>query len=161
MNVVAEVRVRCNLFCPTCGTLISADDIDIDRAPATCRACNSVTSVDQFGSQVVGTRAPPSPMRRNRQEIPRPSHFSVKDDGSSLRIRFRWIWRRFRGAATMFLAWNSFLVFYYWLALRTGGRPMWLAVIWGIPFVAIGLLLSILASASRHSPRPARSGLSR
>jgi hypothetical protein len=129
-------------FCPTCGTVLSPEDIDTDRALATCWACNSLTSADQFGAQVVGTRAPPSPMRRNRQEIPRPRHFSVKEDGRSLRIRFRWIWRRFTKAASFCLFWNSGLVCWYWSALRTPeARIMWFAVIWGIPFVAIGLLL--------------------
>src|SRR5439155_815947 len=28
----------------------------------------------------------PAPMGRNRQAIPRPQHFSIRDDGSSLRI---------------------------------------------------------------------------
>src|SRR6266700_633028 len=32
----------------------------------------------------------PAPMWRNRQEIARPRHFSVRDDGRNLRIRFRW-----------------------------------------------------------------------
>jgi hypothetical protein len=129
-------------FCPTCGTALSPDDLDIDRALATCRACNSVTGVDQFGLQPVGTRAPPATQRRKRQEVPRPSHFSVKDDGSSLRIRFRWIWRRFTGAATMCLVWNCFVVGWYWAALRTPEkRMMWFALVWCLPHAAIGLLL--------------------
>jgi hypothetical protein len=130
------------LFCPTCGTLLSPDDVAIDRALATCRACNSVTSVDPFGSQGVGTPATPAPMRRNRQAIPRPRHFSIRDDGRGLRIRFCWIWRKFVSPAGMCLAWNSFLIGYYWSALRTPEvRMMWFAVIWCIPHVAIGLLL--------------------
>src|SRR5438874_2257381 len=84
----------------------------------------------------------PSPKRRNRQEIPRPRHFSVRHDGTGLRIRVRWIRRRFATAAGICLFWNSGQVLWYWSALRTPEpRIMWFAMIWGIPFVAIGLLL--------------------
>src|SRR5262245_49807935 len=73
--------------------------------------------------------ASPSPKRRNRPESPRPRHFFVKEDGRSLRVGFRWIWGRFTGPATMCLAWNCFVVLWYWNALRTGGPMMWLAII--------------------------------
>jgi hypothetical protein len=81
------------------------------------------------------------PMRRHRQGIPPPPHYSVKNDGRALRIRNRWIWRQFAGPATMCLLWNSFVVFWYWNALRSGDRMKWLAIIICIPHVAVGLLL--------------------
>src|SRR6266550_1722352 len=117
-------------YCATCGTLISADDINVDRAAATCHVCKSVTTVDQVGTQTVSSEAPSSPRGRNRREIPGPSHFSVKDDGSSLRISFRWIWCGFLNAITICFFWNSSLVGFYWLAL-TFGDPFfrWLSVI--------------------------------
>jgi hypothetical protein len=80
--------------------------------------------------------------RRNRREIPRPSHFSVRNDGHSLRIRFRWIWRRFSGPACICLLWNGFLVCWYWGALTTPEkRWMWFAMIWCLPHVCVGLFL--------------------
>src|SRR5262249_8143770 len=61
---------------------------------------------------------------------------------SSLRIRFWWLWRRFINAACFCLLWNSFLVGWYWSALRTPEtRIMWFAALWCIPHVAVGLLL--------------------
>jgi hypothetical protein len=81
------------------------------------------------------------PIRRNRQGIPRPPHYSVKDDGRVLRISNRWIWCKFIGPAMMCLAWNGFVVFGYWCALRTGGRIMWLPIIVLIPHAGIGVLL--------------------
>src|SRR5262249_20227192 len=125
-----------------CGTLFQPGDLSVDRGLATCRACRSVTSLDQLGPPVSGTTAPPRPVRRNRRAFPRPRHFSVRDDGSSLRIRFWWIWRSFTKAACICLLWNSFLVGWYWSALRTPEtRIMWFAVVWCLPHVAIGLLL--------------------
>jgi hypothetical protein len=129
------------LFCPTCGTLISADDINIDRALATCRACKSVTSMDEAGSQVVAPEARSSPKRTNRREIPCPIHFSVKNDGNSLRICFWWIWGGFLNSLMFCFLWNSFVIFYYWMALRIQDRLMWLPVVWGILHVLIGLWL--------------------
>src|SRR5262249_13029349 len=81
-------------------------------------------------------------MPRHRQGFPRPSHFSVKDDGSTLRIRFRWIWRNFTKAAGICLFWNSGLFVWYWSAVHEPNeRIMWFVLIWTIPFVAVGLLL--------------------
>jgi hypothetical protein len=128
------------LFCPTCGTPISADDIKIDRAVGTCRVCKSVTSVDQFGSKAEVTGAPSSPKGRNRPEIPRPNHFSVEDDGSSLRISFRWIWHRFKGAAAMCFVWNCFVAGCFWMVLRACPLIL-LVLVFSIPSVGIGLLL--------------------
>lgn len=96
----------------------------------------------QSGSDSVGTRAPPAQTRRARQSIPRPSHLSLKDDGSTLRIRFRWIWRKFTVPAAMCLAWNAFVAAWYWGALRAEEAGwMWFAIVWGTPFAAVGLLL--------------------
>jgi hypothetical protein len=95
----------------------------------------------QLGSPVFGT---PTPQlgQRNRQEIPRPRHFSVREDGRSLRISFLWVWRRFTGAAQMCLLWNCFIVGWYWSALRTPEkRMMWFALVWCLPHAAVGLLL--------------------
>ena len=42
----------------------------------------------------------------------------------------------------MCLAWNAFVAGWYWGALRTDEvRIMWFAIVWGVPFAAIGLLL--------------------
>jgi hypothetical protein len=80
--------------------------------------------------------------RRNRHTVPRPSHYSVREDGRSLRIRFRWIWHRFTKAACVCLVWNSFLVGWYWSALRTPEkRWMWFAMVWCLPHVCVGVLL--------------------
>lgn len=66
---------------------------------------------------------------------------SVKEDGRSLRIRFCWIWRCFVGPAVMCLAWNTFVVLWYWSALRNADPAKWLAVIVCAPHAAIGLFL--------------------
>src|SRR5262245_10943359 len=122
-------------FCPICGTALSSPDAEI------CLACNPVTSVGE-SSQAVETRAPPARTRRARQRISRPSHISIKDDGSTLSISFRWIWRKFTGPAAMCLVWNAFVAAWYWGALRAEEvRIMWFAIVWGTPFAAVGLLL--------------------
>jgi len=47
----------------------------------------------------------------------------------------------------MSFLWNFGIGFYYWIFLRIGGRPMWLAFIWGTPHVVIGLLLVYMTLA--------------
>jgi hypothetical protein len=118
-------------FCPTCGTVHLADEIDLGRAVTTCRACGSATTVHPSGPEAV----------RRRPKVLRPRHFSVRDDGTSLRIRYRWVWRKFTGPATMCLGWNSFVAAWYWLAIRAGDRGMWLAIFICIPHLAVGLFL--------------------
>ena len=42
----------------------------------------------------------------------------------------------------MCLIWNTFVTGWYWGALRAEEvRMMWFAIVWGVPFAAIGLLL--------------------
>src|SRR5947209_5683131 len=84
---------------------------------------------------------PPAPRRRKRCEVPRPRHVFVTDDGSTLRVGFRWVWGRFRGPAAMCLVWNSFVVLWYWNALRSDGRMKWMAIIITLPHAAIGVFL--------------------
>jgi hypothetical protein len=129
------------LSCPTCDAALSAQDIDFDRALVTCPACDSVTDLAQLGGPAVRTRALTAPKRKLR-EVPRPDHYSIKDDGSSLRIKFRWIWRTTAGGYVIVLIWNCFVVLWYWNALRTGGPWIWLAILFTIPHGAIGLFLA-------------------
>src|SRR5262249_28646057 len=104
--------------------------------------CNAVVSLTRTGSPVIGPATSPRPARRHRHAIARPRHISVWADDRELRIRFRWVWRSFTNAACFCLIWNSFIVLWYWSALRTPEtRIMWFAIVWSIPFVAVGLLL--------------------
>lgn len=112
--------------CPSCGRLVSPDDGGV------CRACRSA-GVDP---------SRPAAQRRPRRKVPRPRHFSVRDDENSLRIRYCWVWRKFTGPASMCLAWNTFVVTWYWLALRAEERSWtWVAGIFGLPHLAVGLLV--------------------
>ena len=74
-------------------------------------------------------------------EIPRPSHFSVEDDGSSLRMSFRWISRGFMNAAVKCLVWGTLFVVGLTIVL-TCNDPfiICLLAIFSTPFVAFGLL---------------------
>jgi len=108
------------------------------RAPVIGRAGKAMTGGGPVRSPVVGTRAPPAP---RQQEVRRPDHFSVRDDGTRLRIRFCWVWRRFKGVALMGLAWNGFVVPWYWHALRDDSPFRWLAMLICLPHAAVGLLL--------------------
>jgi hypothetical protein len=114
-------------FCPTCGAVVSADDL---AGRAACRACQR------------------TPVRRAGREVPRPPHFRVRDDARRLRICYRWVWSRFTQPALICLIWNGFLFGFWWAALRGAYHPMiWLAlVIMSLHFVVgLGLIYATLA----------------
>jgi hypothetical protein len=81
--------------------------------------------------------------RDDRPRILCPAYVAVSDDGINLRIAWRWL--PLHGAfrvATMCVGWNSFLVFWYWLAIRADDpRWTWLAIIFSLGHLWIGLLL--------------------
>jgi hypothetical protein len=101
---------------------------------------------EEFDSRAVETAAPSSPKSQNEREIPRPSHFSFDDDGSTLRISFRWIWRRFR-KAVFYFAWTSCVAFLcYWVTLN--GRWWWLLVLTYMPLAAGGVFVFYMTLAA-------------
>jgi hypothetical protein len=138
---ICESAGSMRIPCPTCGKSISAADIHIDGALATCRACNSVTSVNPPGLHLVPTAV------RSAATSP-PSDLSVQDDGSSLLITIRSIWRRrFLETALVCVGWNSAVAVCYWLVLTSGDPYRWLPLIILIPHTGFGLLFVYLSLA--------------
>ena len=133
------------LFCPDCGAAIGAGDIDLDKLLAKCRACNSDFGFKQSISaeQARGeNRLPPGAV----MSIPaRPPRMHAADTVAGWEIRWRW----FNGGFVMLLffciAWDSFLIFWYSMALRPGSP--WIAVIFPVCHVAIGVGLTYLVLA--------------
>ena len=74
------------LVCPTCGTAVAAEDMNLERAMARCRKCNEVFG---FAGQVAGSREPYLGRALPRAEVPLPKRFRI-EDGSPFRIIHRW-----------------------------------------------------------------------
>jgi hypothetical protein len=133
-----------HLTCRDCGATIAAEDINIDRGLAKCRACNAVIDVEQA---VRGAGGPATGKARPR--VPQPPGITVEDLGGGLRLTRRWfVW------AALFLtffcvAWDSFLIFWYAMAVGMGGGGAfsWIAIIFPVAHVAAGVGLTYFTLA--------------
>ncbi len=129
-----------HLTCRDCGATIPAEDINIERGIAKCRACNAVLDVEEAlrgsGETVPATTRP---------RVPQPPGIKVEDLGEGLRLTRRWFTWGVLVLTFFCIAWDSFLVFWYWMALGMGGGPFsWLAIIFPVCHVAVGVGLTYL-----------------
>jgi hypothetical protein len=132
------------LDCPSCGRQIAAADIHLERTLAKCVACNTVFNF----AHLVAAPGVDAPLQRPR--VPPPPRWQVDDWGSDLRIRWRW-WTPVALFLLFFcVAWDSFLVFWYAMALGKGGPPgdfQWIAIVFPIAHVAVGVGLTYVTLA--------------
>lgn len=131
-----------SLACDSCRAPFTASDINQELGIATCRACGAVFDLR---SRSRASDVPPRPYHRGR--IPLPAKFKVDESPGVLKMSWRW----FR-AQTLFLlffcvAWDSFLLFWYGIALTAKQTP-WIMVIFPIAHVAVGVGLTYSTVAS-------------
>jgi hypothetical protein len=135
---MSGLRVNCR----SCGTLIPAEDVNLETVLAKCRDCHAVFD---FSNQVQRP-ATPAKQRRDRGEVPMPKAFGVEDLGNELKIVHKWS----RGVAVFFVIfavfWNGIVSVFVGAALfgvefkdsRTGqpaGNFIWLFL---TPFLLVG-----------------------
>jgi hypothetical protein len=125
------------LKCPSCAAALDADAIDSARSFATCRHCKSLISLTRPGT--------PSPMPGPRQPVPLPEKFKLSSSGSSLRIEWRWWSPAYIFLFLFCIAWDSFLFFWYSMAL--GGPAPVFFMLFPIVHVAVGVGLTYLCLA--------------
>lgn len=125
------------LECKACGSMIPAEDVNIEMAIAKCRDCDAVFSfLDQLGDA-----APPS-QSAGEVLLPaaKPKRFRVEELGKELTISWRWFTPMILFLAFFCLFWDGFLVFWYVMAFRSlfgmGGR--------GEPFALVMVLFPLL-----------------
>lgn len=125
------------LQCRVCGAEIPAEDINLDRALAKCRACNSV-----FAFSVKAEDAAPA----LRAPVPLPSGLRVDDTGLNFRIVRRWFSAKFLFLVFFCIAWDSFLVFWYSIAFGSDKTP-WVMIVFPVAHVAVGIGLTYFTLA--------------
>jgi len=128
------------LTCPDCGAVIPAEDINIDRALAKCRACNAVVDVEQA---LRGRGGAPTPGKRPR--VPQPPAIKFEQFGNGMRLARRWFVWSVVFLTFFCIAWDSFLIFWYSVALRPGG-PL-IMVVFPVVHVAVGVGLTYFTLA--------------
>jgi hypothetical protein len=123
------------ITCPDCGVVIPAEDINIERAIAKCRACNAVVDVEQalrgYGKKSAFGKRP---------RVPQPPAIKFEDLGNGMRLTRRWLNWSVVFLTFFCIAWDGFLVFWYSMALQPGAP--WIMAVFPVCHLAIGVGLT-------------------
>jgi hypothetical protein len=130
--------------CPKCGTIILADDVNIQALVAKCRQCHDVFRVTDQLPPAREAGAPAKPVR-----VPRPATLVVQDEGDIRVMRRRWFRPMYFFLLFFCVAWDSFLVFWYTMGIFGGakGGMDWLFFVFPICHVAVGVGLTYFVLA--------------
>jgi len=126
------------LTCQVCNAPMTSESLDLEGGIARCAYCGAMFDLGGRKAQALGVK---DVERRARPRVPMPSRFRVEEEPGLLRISWSWF-----TPATVFLtffciAWDSFLVFWYGMALAGKNTP-WLMVVFPIAHVAVGVGLT-------------------
>ncbi|HSU65877.1 MAG TPA: hypothetical protein VLJ39_03305, partial [Tepidisphaeraceae bacterium] len=124
-----------SLFCIRCGTPLRPEDVNASTGIARCHACGQTFDTTNRGSADMAP--PPS----GAQAIPRPANMHVEHQGRRLTIHWRWFTPAALFMALFCVAWDSFLLFWYSMALHDHHVP-WIMVVFPIVHVAVGIGLT-------------------
>jgi phage FluMu protein Com len=131
--------------CPQCGALFLAGDVSLTNLVAKCANCNEVFSFDdqlRIPTQANGAQ------RFAKLPVPQPDSLQVEDDGLQRRIIRRWFSKGIGFVILFCIAWDSFLVSWYWMAFTRPDAWLLISLIFQLPHVAIGLWTSYFTFAS-------------
>jgi hypothetical protein len=128
------------LYCPDCGRLIRAEDVDLSTTVAKCRACDSVFNFRDAvrDEHRRGPAAKTAAATTAAPLLPTSARIRVEEFAGILRFRWRWFRGHHVALAFFCVAWDSFLVFWYSAALSSRDVP-WLMVVFPIAHVAVGV----------------------
>lgn len=171
------------LNCGQCGAPFRAADLHLDRGIAVCSACGGVQRLPGPVTSETPHNAGASANRKSQGDVPVPDRFTVENDGMELTIRQRWFQWGLLFLLFFAIAWDSFLVGWYWMLTSGpfGGNnvmpdPMKLIFfVFPIAHVAVGVGLTYFVLAGflnstvirvadgilsvRHGPLPWRGDL--
>ncbi|MFN9718016.1 MAG: hypothetical protein ACK58L_04925 [Planctomycetota bacterium] len=157
--------------CPQCRNAVPAADVNVVTMLAKCSFCEVVFTIDSPAVSATNSSA----ISTDTETAPsRPGGITEEEGSMGERIiRRRWFHAFMIGLLFFCIAWDGFLVFWYWLALSGKGNQgpfEWFAVLFPIGHVAIGLAMTYYVMAGllnstkiildmdtlriRHSPIP-------
>jgi hypothetical protein len=123
--------------CPSCRAKILADDLNLQNLLARCRGCGSVFS---FRSQLEADDPAAARVPAARRGVPLPARFRIERVGDRTTIFWRWFGPRYFILALFCAAWDSFLVFWYLMALKDNAP--WIMTVFPIVHLAVGVGLT-------------------
>jgi hypothetical protein len=134
------------VICPSCGEMLRSEDMNLDQMVGKCRRCHALVNLRDFVPQQ-GSAESAGLANRPRPVVPQPHQLTVEDSGTQLRIFWPW----FSGSAVFLIffciAWDSFLIFWYYQVLAGPGNN-WLMIVFPIAHVAVGVWLTYFTLAS-------------
>ena len=171
------------LKCGQCGAPFRAADLHLDRGIAVCSACGGVQRLPGPIISAAPNDSETPAARKPQGDVPVPERFTVENDGQELTIRQRWFQWGLLFLLFFAIAWDSFLVGWYWM-LTSGpcggndGMPgpfKLIFFVFPIAHVAVGVGLTYFVLAGflnstvirvadgmlsvRHGPLPWRGNL--
>ena len=128
------------LACAACGTLIPAEDINIDKAIAKCRNCNGVFSFYEHLKT--------AEEHRPRPPVPMPRGLRVENWGPELTITRRWYTHGLWFLLLFCVFWDGFLVVWYTIGIGELQKPnadwsIWIMLVFPVFHLLIGLALTV------------------
>lgn len=121
------------LRCPSCGSPFRLEDYDPGKGVLSCSYCKALMTL---GAPTDSQPKPPA----QRAEVPLPPGVVLQKTRDGVELRRRWFRAHFVFLAFFCLVWNSFLLFWYSLALSDGAP--WIMVVFPLLHVAVGVGLT-------------------
>ena len=129
--------------CPKCDAVVPAENVNIQALVAKCDKCNEVFRVtDQLSrNEKWVDEIPP--------RVPRPATLIVQDEGDVRVICRRWYRPMYLFLLFFCIAWDSFLIFWYFIGVVAGPNDdsAWLFFVFPILHVAVGVSLTYFVIA--------------
>lgn len=148
-----------NVVCKSCGSVVSASDLNMEKLVARCTRCNRLFDFhDQLGSE-----ESPRAMSYRRAPVPMPESITLVEDDrpaafegaampyregaarrvASFSLERRWYAPKYIFMAFFCVAWDSFLVFWYSTVLSHGASGgNLIAIVFPVAHVAVGVGLT-------------------
>jgi len=132
------------LHCKSCGKLIPAQDVNIDKAIAKCQACHAVF---RFADGLDGGAGPARP------QVGLPARFTLDNWGPELTITRRWYSHGLWFLVLFCIFWDGFLVMWYTMGIGSlvggeGGGMIWVMLLFPILHLAVGVGLTYFVAAA-------------
>lgn len=127
-----------SLKCPNCAAILRMEDLDMNTGTIKCGYCHSLSRIPVSSLEQGGFHP--------RPEIPLPAGMQIQETMGGTMLSRRWF-----SPAVLFLipfciAWDSFLIFWYSMALS--GKAPWIMAVFPIAHVAVGLGLTYYTLAT-------------
>lgn len=132
------------VFCPDCGALIPADDLNLQTLLARCHACNNVFSFADVSRQELSRGGRVAAL--DTVAAPCPPRFHIDETPTAWVAAWRWFSPVAFFLIFFCIAWDGFLIFWYTMALTHRGP--WIMVLFPICHVAIGVSLTYFTIAT-------------